>query len=137
MKNIITEAEVEEHFLTVLEHMGYKVVREDPDAYLRGDKSSLRGDYREVVFSGRLREAVRRINPDVPESAREQAVKQAVRSQSQNLVADNESFHRMLADGVDVPVKNGGSERYSKVWLFDFKNLKNNNFLAVSQFTLV
>ena len=137
MKNLITEAEVEEYFLTVLEHMGYEVVREDPDAYLRGDKSSLRGDYRDVVVMDRLREAVWRINPDVPESAREQAVKQAVRSQSQNLLADNESFHRMLADGVDVPVKTRNGERYNKVWLLDFKNPENNDFLAVSQLTVV
>ena len=97
----------------------------------------MRADYREVVIMNRLRDAVRRINPDVPEDAREQAVRQVLRSESQNLVSDNESFHRMLADGVDLAVKKGGSERYSKVWLFDFKNPENNDFLAVSQFTVI
>ena len=84
----------------------------------------------------RLRDAVRRINPDVPEDSRERAIKQAVRNQSQKLVADNENFHQMLADGVDVPVKTGNGERYEKVWLFDFKNPENNDFLAVNQFTV-
>ena len=104
MKNLITEAEVEDYFLTVLEQMGYEVVREDPDAYLWGDKSSLRSDYREVVVMDRLRKAVRWINPDVPESAREQATiwsaynpLQTYREQIPNLFRFNEIL--IISDG--------------------------------------
>ena len=137
MKKIITEADVEDDFLRVLEQIGYQVIRGNDGDYLPNGKFALRVDYSEVVIMNRLRDAVRRINPDVSENSGEQAIKQAVRNQSQNLVADNESFHRMLADGVDVPVKTGNGERYEKVWLFDFKNPENNYFLAVSQLTVV
>ena len=137
MKNLITEAEAEDYFLLVLEQTGYEVIRGDNEDYLPEGKHALREDYREVVIMDRLRNAVRKINPNVPDYAREDAIKKVIRTESQKLVADNENFHLMLADGVDVPVKTGNGERYEKVWLFDFKNPENNDFLAVNQFTVI
>ena len=66
----------------------------------------------------------------------EQAVKQVLRSESQKLIADNESFHKLLVDGIDIPVEVDGEERYQKIWLFDFDRPENNDFLAVNQFTV-
>lgn len=77
-----------------------------------------------------------RINPSVSENAREQAIKQVLRTESQKLIEDNEHFHRLLVDGVDVPYQSDGEERYQKVWLFDFRNPENNDFLAMNQFTV-
>lgn len=85
----------------------------------------------------RLREALRKINPSVSEEAREQAIKQVLRAESQKLVENNEHFHKLLVDGVDVPFQSEGEERYQKVWLFDFKNPENNDFLAMNQFTVI
>src|SRR5438128_1106369 len=100
-------------------------------------RSGLRPGYKDVVLVQRLTEALGRINPSVNEEVREQAAKQILRSQSQKLIEDNESFHRLLVDGVDVAVQSDGEERYQKVWLFDFENTEGNDFLATSQFTVV
>src|SRR5438132_4124274 len=97
----------------------------------------MRKDYEEVVLVERLRQALRRINPSITEEASEHEIKQVLRSQSQKLVEDNENFHKMLVDGVDVAFQTAGEERYQKVRLFDFKDPTSNDFLAVNQFTVI
>jgi type I restriction enzyme R subunit len=134
---VIHESDVEENVLSILKSLGYEIVRGDNEDYLPGGRSALRADYKEVVLVERLREALTRINLPVTEEAREQAIKQVLRSQSQKLIEDNESFHKILVDGVDVAFQSAGEERYHKVWLFDFEDPWNNDFLAVNQFTVI
>jgi type I restriction enzyme R subunit len=139
MPKAIHESDVEENVLVILESLGYQIIRGDNEGYLPGGRSALRADYKEVVLVERLREALRKINPSVTEEAREQAVRQVLRSESQKLIANNESFHRMLVDGIDVSIQSEEGERYEKVWLFDFDdpNSSDNEFLAVNQFTVI
>src|SRR2546426_3263868 len=137
MLKAIHESDVEENVLAILESLGYEIMRGDNEDYLPGGRSALRADYRDVVLVKRLRGALKRINPSITEEARDQAVKQVLRSESQKLVADNESFHKLLVDGVDIPFLSDGEERYQKVWLFDFENPKNNDFLVANQFTVI
>src|SRR2546426_6096901 len=137
MLKAIHESDVEENVLAILESLGYEIMRGDNEDYLPGGRSALRADYSDVVLVKRLMDALKKINPSITEEAREQAVKQVLRSESQKLIADNESFHRLLVDGVDVPIQSAGEERYQKVWLFDFENPENNDFLAVNQFTVI
>ena len=94
--------------------------------------------YGEVVLVGRLKDTLRRINKSIPESAIDEAVKKVLRTESQESVANNQLFHKLVTDGVDVQYKQeDGSIKDSKVWLFDFKDLSNNEFLAVNQFTII
>jgi len=134
---VIHESDVEENVLAILDNLGYEIIRGDNEEYLPGGRSALRADYGEVVLVERLRGTLKRINPSITGEAREQAIKQVLRSQSQKLIEDNESFHKMLVDGVDVAFQAAGEERYQKVWLFDFKDPTNNDFLAVNQFTVI
>jgi len=133
----IHESDVEENVLAILQSLGYEIIRGDNEDYLPGGRWALRADYKDVVLVERLRDALRKINPSIAEDAREQAIRQVLRTESQKLIANNESFHKLLVDGVDVPIQLEGEERYKKVWLFDFENPWNNDFLAVSQFTVI
>ncbi len=137
MPKVIHESDVEENVLAILAHLGYEVIRGDNEDYLPGGRSALRADYKDIVLVERLRNALRRINPSVNQDSIEQAVKQVLRSTSQKLIEDNQSFHRLLDDGVDVPYQSDGEERYQKVWLFDFEKPENNDFLATNQFTVI
>src|SRR2546428_6974809 len=137
MPKVIHESDVEENVLEILESLGYEIIRGEDEDYLPGGRSALRLDFKEVVLSGRLRDALKSINPSVSEEVREQAVKQVLRTESQKLIEDNERFHKLLVDGVDVPFQSEGEERYQKVWLFDFKNPGNNDFIAMNQFTVI
>ena len=139
MRKIISEADVEENVLDILKDLGYEIIRGENEGYLPGGSSALRDDYKDIILVNRLRDALKTINPSVSESSIEEAVKQVLRNASQKLITDNEDFHKMLVDGIDVPIKTKGEERYEKVWLFEFdpNKIKNNDFMAMNQFTVV
>jgi type I restriction enzyme R subunit len=50
--------------------------------------------YNEVVLVKRLKDALIRINKTIPEEAIGEAVKKILRTESQNLVVDNQDFRR-------------------------------------------
>jgi len=137
MKKLITEEYVEENVLDILKNLDYEIIRGSNEEYLPGGSSALRDDYKDVVLVDKLRYALRKINPSIPEEARDMAIKQVLRSESQKLIINNENFHKMLVDGIDIPVKTKEGERYKKVWLFDFENPENNEFTAINQFTVI
>src|SRR3989304_9560605 len=137
MPKVINESDVEENVLDILKSLGYEIIRGDDEERLPGGKQALRDDYKDVVLVKNLQRALKKINPSIPEETREQAIKQVLRSESQKLITDNESFHKMLVDGIDVPTKAEEGERYKKVWLFDFEKPENNEFWAVNQFTVI
>jgi type I restriction enzyme, R subunit len=137
MKKLVTESHVEENVLDILRDLDYEIIQGDSEEYLPGGANALREDYKQVVLVNRLRSNLEKINPNLPQEAIEQAIKQIVRNESQKLEVNNEDFHKMLVDGLDIPVRTKDGERHKKVWLFDFENPKNNEFLAVNQFTII
>ena len=139
MKKIITEADVEENVLDILKDLGYEIIRGENEDYLPGGRYALRDDYKDIVLVGRLRDVLKIINPSIPEYAREEAVKIVLRNVSPKMITDNEAFHKILVNGIDVPIKTKDGERYEKVWLFDFDctKSKNNDFMAMNQFTVI
>ncbi len=86
----------------------------------------------------RLQAAVKKLNEGIPKEAREEAVKRVLREESQDLIHNNRAFHDMLVNGVDVEYQGKDGETvYDKVWLFDFSEPEENEFLAVNQFTVI
>jgi type I restriction enzyme R subunit len=135
LANFITESEIEQIALGILSSdLGYTVVY-GPDI-AEGDRKER--DYTEVVLQQRLKTAIDKFNPTIPEEAKEEAFKKALRTVTVSLADNNEHFHRMLTEGVDVKFSIGeGKTKTDKVWLIDFENPKNNEFLAINQFTVV
>lgn len=129
------ESEIEEIALDLLhDENGYEV-RFGPDL---AEGTGKERDYNEVVLSARLRSAIDRINPEILAGAREDAFKKVMRSSAMTVIDNNEAFHRLLVEGVDVKFSVGdGKTRTDKVWLVDFANPENNEFLAVNQFTVI
>ncbi|MCM2358032.1 MAG: type I restriction endonuclease subunit R [Geobacteraceae bacterium] len=132
---ILYESEIEQIALDILhEENGYAVLY-GPDLSEGENKER---EYTEVALTGRLRAAIDRLNPDIPADAREEACKRALRTAFTTVIDNNEAFHRLLTDGVDVKYSIGeGKSRTDKVWLIDFANPENNEFLAVNQFTVL
>ena len=134
----ISENEIEELALSLLEKQGFKRLF-GPDIAPDGE-SPLRLGYNDVLLRGRLREAIDRLNPDVPEEAREEAFWKVGHIPSNHLIEDNENFHKMLTEGINVTVQKGqeGRERRGDlVRLIDFKNPENNEYQAVNQVTVI
>ncbi len=134
MRNVITENEIEEIALGYLERVGYTVIHA-PE--ISPDGRFPERQYTEVVLTHRLRKAIERLNPHIPNEAREDALKKVLRTDSPNLLINNETFHKYLTEGVDVEVRRGDAIRGDKVYLADFENAENNEFLALNQFTII
>jgi len=132
---LITESEVEQVALDILVDLGYKAIF-GPDIAFDGERPE-RSGYSEVILIDRLRTAIDKLNPKIPSDAKEEAIKQILRTQSPDLVVNNRRLHKMLIDGVDVEYRKDERIIGDKIWLVDFKNLKNNEFLAVNQFTVI
>ncbi|MCJ7616120.1 MAG: type I restriction endonuclease, partial [Desulfobacterales bacterium] len=136
MTHGITESELETAALEILSELGYTILY-GPDIVPDGI-SPERKSYSDVVLVKRLRNAVDRINSDLPGEAREEAVQKVLRTESPQLITNNQNFHKKLVEGVDVEYRRkDGSIATDKVWLFDFKDPHNNEFLAVNQFTVI
>jgi type I restriction enzyme R subunit len=131
----LTEASVEIYAIDLLKKEGYEYLNGQniaPDS-----ETPARESFGEVILGERLKAAVTRINPNIPLDAIDDAIKQIQRLSSPELIANNESFHRMLTEGIKVNYQKEGSDRGDLVWLVDFDQPENNDFLAVNQFVVI
>jgi type I restriction enzyme R subunit len=136
MSRIIAESEVEDVAIEILSDLGYETVF-GPDIAFDG-RTPERANYSQIVLIERLGNAVDRFNHSIPKEAREEAIKKLLRSESQSLIFNNKSFHKMLVEGVPVEYRRkDGSIAGDSVKLFDFENTENNEFIAVNQFTVI
>ncbi len=136
MTTAFTESTVEEAALEFFASLGYGVLQGPNIA--PGELFAERASYSDVVLVKRLREALARINPKVPKEALEEAVRQVTRTESPSLVENNRRFHKLLTEGVHVEYRRKeGSIRGDIVWLVDFQDPGNNDWMAVNQFTVV
>ena len=131
----ITENHIEEFAIELLEKQGYQYIYA-PDIAPDGETPE-RENYEQVILIERLRRAVRRINPSIPADQQEEAIREIQRIASPELIANNETFHRFLTEGVPVSYHQDGGERGDLVWLVDFDNPLNNDFVVSSQFTVI
>ena len=97
-----TQSVVEEAALAWLEAIGYAALC-GPDI-AAGEPGAERSDpnYREVMLERRLRQALARLNPDLPAEALEDVHRKLTRSDAPSLVERNRTVDRMLVDGVTV-----------------------------------
>lgn len=131
----MNEDKIEQNALEILRELGYQVLF-GPDIGPEG--SGEREGYHEVVLSHRLREAMARLNPHVPQSALDEAVGKVRRSTGTTLLLDNKDFHSYLANGVEAEYRTeSGDIKPDLVRLFDFHNPTENEFLALSQYTVI
>ena len=132
----LNESIVEDAALEWFGELGYSCLGAEAlaPALSHGERES----YGEVVLVGRLREAIRRLNPAIPEEAREEALRKVLRVGTPSLTQTNRAFHRMLRDGVPVEYpRPDGSIAGDHVRLVDFGDVRANDWLAVNQFTVI
>jgi len=132
-----SESVVEDAALAWLESLGYAVFHGPEIA--AGMPGAERNDpnYRDVMLEGRLREALVRLNPDLPPEALEDAFRKVARTDAPSVIERNRMVHRMLVDGVTVEYRRAdGSIAGAQAQVIDFGTPGNNDWLAVNQFTV-
>jgi len=94
-----------------------------------------RNSDREVVLTRYLREAIKKFNPKLPETAYDEAVRQVVDySQSQSMLSSNFDKYLLFKDGVLVSFQGEDGEiKKERLKVFDFNEAANNHFLTVRE----
>ncbi len=135
MTNKITESAIEKFTIELLEKQGYEYIYGPtiaPDSDLPERQS-----FEDVLLLERVKKAMDRINPTIPSDALEDALKQIQRLSSSELISNNEAFHRMLTEGIKVNYQKDGNSRGDLVWLIDFNEPENNDFVVLNQYTVI
>ena len=128
--NKIFESDIEQLVIEFLEQQGYVYLSPE-------EQEAERVNLSEVILRNRLKTAIDKLNPNIPDNAKEQALREVLNLSSQSLIENNETFHRMLIDGIRVEYQKNGNTVGGTVWLIDFENPLNNNLLVCNQFTVV
>ncbi len=133
----ISEDAVEQATLQWLASLGWSTAHgpdiSPPDARTPGSE---RATYRDVILAQRLRDAIARLNPHIPSTARDDALRRVLAPNVPGLVNANRQLHRWLVDGVPVEFQKDGETRGDRVRLLDFTDVAGNDWLAVNQFTI-
>lgn len=130
----MTEDKIEQSLLDTLASLGWEIV----NGPTIGPDGTMERSYADVALNRRLDIALARLNPDLTSERRDEVARRIVRTSSADLLADNQDFHTLLTDGVNVEYRHtDGSIRTTQARLFDFDNPLNNDFVAVNQLTVV
>lgn len=130
-----TEDLLEEAVIEILKEMNYDYAF-GPEISVDGSRPE-RNDFREVVLDGRLRDALFKLNRDLPADAIEEAYRKVITFNSPSLTENNWQFHKLLTEGVDVSFHKNGEIKTEKAMIIDFEHPERNDFLAVNQFTII
>jgi type I restriction enzyme R subunit len=132
-----TESVVEGAALDWLETLGYSILHGPEIA--PGEMAAERSDpnYRDIMLERRLRQALARLNPDLPPEALDDAFRKLIKVDAPSLIERNRAVHRTLVDGVTVEYRRkDGSIAGAQARVIDFDDPDNNDWLAVNQFTV-
>ncbi|HEU4740670.1 MAG TPA: type I restriction endonuclease subunit R [Meiothermus sp.] len=132
--SVFNENTVEQATLEWLRSMGYEY-RFGPNI-APGEAQAERESYREVLLMGRLRDALTRLSPGVPQAALDEAIRKITTPEHPSLMQNNRAFHRMLTDGLEVETLENGQTLGRRVQLVDYAHPERNNWLVVNQFTI-
>lgn len=129
----MTESDIEIMTVEQLQELGYVYIY-GPDIEPSGIQP-LR-DYKQVILQQRVLESIQRLNPHLNEEKCQEALKQVTQINSPDLMTNNLSFHRLLTEGINIEVSKNGNTQGEYVWLVDFNQPDNNEFLVVNQVTV-
>jgi len=132
--NKLNESNIEQSLIDLLIAQGYEYFY-GPDI-APYSKNPQREGFDSVVLENHLKESLKRLNLDLPESARNEAYQHIINLGSQDLMANNEKFHNFLTDGITVEYFKDGKSKGVNVKLIDLENIENNSFWVVNQFVV-
>ena len=132
--NSISEDEIEQITIGYLQRLGYTHVH---GPAMSPDGAQQERQYNEVVLVNRLRNAIDKLNPNIPYEGKEDALKKVLRADSPDALINNETFHKYFTEGVEIEVRGAEGVRGERVKIADLDEPERNEFLCVNQFTII
>ena len=120
---MFTETSFENVVIDYLKELGYE--------YAHG--SQLVKEDKEVLLLDRLKQALIRLNPEVPVSSLLEAIRVMKNFDTNDVFTNNKTFHQYLTEGIEISDFIDGKTKYYRVNLIDYENPANNDFLVVNQ----
>lgn len=131
-----TESEVEEAALQWFEEEDYNILF-GPDIAPDGETPE-RSEWDQPFLLQRVRDALFALNPVIPESAIEEAIRKLTVTATPSLIENNHLFHQYLTNGIPVQYKDKtGTVRHGLVQIIDFEDPGKNDWLVVNQYTVI
>lgn len=127
----LNEDAVERAFIKQLEEQGFTYFY-GPDIAPNGVNQQ-RESFDSVVLTNRLKDAIDRLNPSLPEDAKFEAFQKIMNLGSLDIMENNETFHEILSKGVDVNYIEDSEEKGRNVDIVDLNDIDNNEFWVVNQ----
>lgn len=132
----IYESDIEQMAIEQLQAIGYRHVY-GVDIEPSGIKP-LRA-YSQVLLQDNVLQAIATINPQLTlEQCLEayQRISQHNQLTTPNNVSNNLAFHRLLTEGIALEIHKDGNTQGEQVWLIDWNEPSNNEFLVINQLTI-
>ena len=135
MTSGMSEGEWEQLAMDTLGELAWEPVEGKRVAPGSGERES----WAELIIPRRLRAAIERINPQLPESAVEDALSVILTPASRDALSENRRIHEFLTRGIRSVVYTDefGAEQNPTIWLIDRTDQFANDFLAVNQVTMI
>ena len=127
MATYFTEADYERSVIELFQNLGYSHIYA-PD---------LERDYSTPFLESTLQDCLVKINKNLSYAAIAEAMSMLRDFESGSLVQRNEIFMNYLQNGITVKYLENGEERTNIVYLIDYKNIDNNDFCVLNQFTYI
>ncbi len=129
----LTEDSIEQNLIKLLQNQNY-TYHYGPDIAPYTDNPQ-RESFDSVILEKELKESLRRLNPNLPESAIIEAMQKIRHLWTNDIMENNELFHKMLTDGITIESFQDWTSKGIKVNILDSENI-NNSFWVVNQFVI-
>lgn len=127
----LSENHIEQSLIGQLQEQGYTYFY-GPDIAPYSDNPQ-RENFVSVILENQFKESLKKLNPDIPESARVEAYQKVINLGTEDIMENNERFHNYLTNGVTVEYTKGENTIGIPVTLLDTENIANNSFWVVNQ----
>ncbi len=118
------ESNVEEAVIEQLQELGYEY-QYGPD---------IERDYKEPILKDVFYDSLYKINKDITEDIADEVYRKVRNFRNVDLVEANYEFYHMLYSGIEVPIE---GDRTFVARLIDRKNIENNLFQVINQYTVI
>ncbi|UBI09425.1 type I restriction endonuclease subunit R [Corynebacterium coyleae] len=130
---VYSEAAFEVDALDLLGDLEWKSVNGKEVAPGSGE----RDNWRDIVLRGRLLNALRNLNPEVPDEYLQQAMAEVITPQSQSAIAENRRLHEVLVEGYrGIEYYGSNGKRQNPTITFFSRDPSKNDYIAANQITI-
>ena len=127
MSSIFSEDSYEQALISLYKELGYE--------YLYGPE--IERDLKEPLLEDKVFESLKAINPSLPASAIEEAIKKIKSIEGSSLIETNYRFTLLMQNGVETTYVNNKKEHKTDiVRLIDYDHPELNTFSVVNQYTV-